>query len=152
MILKIKIKRSDFLSKVSHIENKSKIKDYIHLRYKQPELAACFFKKELFPLDYSLKTYQKDGIKWLLSKKGRLLADDMGLGKTAQSIVAATTLIRASAIKNVLIVCPRSLMQNWADELEIWAKSFKCYMVQSAVNHEELWKGIISHGHFFIIN
>ena len=149
---KIKIKYSDFLTKINLIENKSKIAEYIRKRYKQAELGACFFKKYLFPQHFTLKPYQKDGIEWLLNKKGRLLADDMGLGKTAQSIVAATSLIRKSAIKNVLVVCPRSLMQNWADELEIWAQSFKCYMVQSSVNREELWKGIISHGHFFIIN
>ena len=49
-------------------------------------------------------------------------------------------------------MCPRSLMQNWADEIRIWAQSFKCFVVSSEVNTEDLWKGIISYGHFFIIN
>ncbi len=150
--LKIKIRYSDLLTEISVLENKSKTKDYIRKRYKQNELSACFFKKNLYPEHFSLKPYQNDGINWLLKKRGRLLADDMGLGKTAQAIVASTLLIRKAQIKSVLIVCPRSLMQNWADELEVWAQSFKCYMVQSSANTEELWKGIISHGHFFIIN
>ena len=149
---KLKIKLSDFKTKTNFIESKSHIEEYIRKRFKQSELAACFFKKHLFPKDFSLKDYQIEGINWLLRKNGRLLADDMGLGKTAQSIVAASKLIRSTEIKNVLIVCPRSLMQNWADELEIWAQSFKCYVVHSEVNSERLWKGIISYGHFFIIN
>ena len=76
----------------------------------------------------------------------------MGLGKTAQSLVASTELIRKNKISNVLIVCPSSLMQNWADEINIWAKSFKGYQVRSQVNDDDLWKGIIGHGHFFIVN
>ena len=43
-------------------------------------------------------------------------------------------------------------MQNWSDEIKIWAQSFKCFVVYSEVNKEELWKGIASYGHFFIIN
>ena len=72
----IKIKYSDLLTKINLIENKSKIAEYIRKRYKQAELGACFFKKYFFPQDYTLKPYQKDGIEWLLNKKGRLLADD----------------------------------------------------------------------------
>ncbi len=152
MEISVNIKYSDFETEVMFLNNKTYINDYIKNRYKRDELSACFFKKKLFPENFILKPYQKEGIKWLKSKKGRLLADDMGLGKTAQSIVAATSLIRSGHIKNVLIVCPRSLMQNWSDEIKIWAKSFKCIVVYSEVNQEELWKGIASYGHFFIIN
>ena len=87
-----------------------------------------------YPENFKIKSYQEDGISWLMENNGRLLADDMGLGKTAQSLVAATNLIRSTEIKRVLIVCPRSLMQNWADEIQIWAQSFKCYVVSSEAN------------------
>ena len=64
----------------------------------------------------------------------------------------STNLIKKNKIKRVLIVCPSSLMQNWADELNIWAQSFKGYQVSASSNTDSLWKGIIKHGHFFIVN
>ena len=68
-----------------------------------------------------LKDYQKDGIDWLLKADGRIMADDMGLGKTLQSIAAATQLIVEGGVKNILIICPSSLVRNWSDEFSKWA-------------------------------
>jgi SNF2 family DNA or RNA helicase len=151
-LISLKIPQSFFATDVSFLKNKTKIRDYVIGRFSQNQLIAPFFKKSFYPANFKLKSYQKDGINWLKQAHGRLLADDMGLGKTAQSLVAATELFKSAEIERVLIVCPRSLMQNWADEIEIWAQSFKCYLVSSNVNSEKLWKGIIKHGHFFIIN
>jgi SNF2 family DNA or RNA helicase len=148
----IKISARDFNSKITYVKKKSKTRDYIIGRFTQNDLIAPMFKKSFFPDNFKIKSYQEEGISWLMEGNGRLLADDMGLGKTAQSLVAATSLIKAAKIKRVLIVCPRSLMQNWADEIQIWAQSFKSYVVSSEANSEKLWKGIIKHGHFFIIN
>lgn len=151
-LISLKIPQSFFTTDISFLKNKSKIRDYIIGRFSQNQLLAPFFKKSFYPDNFKLKNYQEDGINWLKQANGRLLADDMGLGKTAQSLVAATELFKSGEIERVLIVCPRSLMQNWADEIETWAQSFKCYLVSSNVNSEKLWKGIIKHGHFFIIN
>jgi SWI/SNF-related matrix-associated actin-dependent regulator 1 of chromatin subfamily A len=63
--------------------------------------------------------HQKDGVKFLLSNDGCLLADDMGLGKTYQSIIAA---LEAGA-ERVLIVCPSSVKINWEREIHY----FQCY-------------------------
>lgn len=63
--------------------------------------------------------HQKDGIKFLLSKRGCVLADDMGLGKTYQSIIAALE----SGAKKILIVCPSSVKINWEREIQY----FQCY-------------------------
>lgn len=57
--------------------------------------------------------HQKEGIKFLLSKQGCILADDMGLGKTYQSIIAALE----SGAEKILIVCPSSLKINWEREI-----------------------------------
>jgi len=59
-----------------------------------------------------LRDYQKAGINWLHFLRslsiGALLADDMGLGKTLQALCA---------IKGrTLVVCPTSVMHNWAME------------------------------------
>ncbi len=60
-----------------------------------------------------LRPYQVDGVSWLTflrdAELGALLADDMGLGKTLQTIAA----LRG----RVLVVCPRSVVHNWANEI-----------------------------------
>ncbi len=69
-----------------------------------------------------LRPYQKDGIAWLrfLECNGfcGILADEMGLGKTIQAL-AWLTLERRHPLyrgKPALIVCPTSLVENWAEE------------------------------------
>jgi hypothetical protein len=70
----------------------------------------------------TLRPYQERGVGWL-SFLGRLglgacLADDMGLGKTAQLIAA----LLADPIEGTtLVVCPVSVLGNWARELQRFA-------------------------------
>lgn len=59
---------------------------------------------------------QKDGIKFLLSKNGAILADQMGSGKTLQATVAALE----SGAKKILIVCPSSVKINWQREINYY--------------------------------
>ncbi len=60
----------------------------------------------------TLRPYQQQGVDWLRFLQraglGGILADDMGLGKTLQALCA----IDAPA----LVVCPTSVMHNWAKE------------------------------------
>lgn len=67
--------------------------------------------------DSILKPYQILGVKWLtlLAQSGLngILADDMGLGKTIQVIAYLEGQKRK---QQSLIVCPASLMYNWAEE------------------------------------
>jgi superfamily II DNA or RNA helicase len=64
-------------------------------------------------LNATLRHYQQDGVRWLSLLRhaglGAVLADDMGLGKTLQ---AACTLEG-----RCLVVCPTSVVYNWANEL-----------------------------------
>lgn len=60
-----------------------------------------------------LYQHQEEGIKFLLSRNGCILADDMGLGKSIQSIVAALE----SGAKKILVVCPSSTKINWEREI-----------------------------------
>ena len=57
--------------------------------------------------------HQKEGVKFLLSNKGCILADTMGLGKTYQSIIAALE----SGAEKILIVCPSAVKINWEREI-----------------------------------
>jgi superfamily II DNA or RNA helicase len=64
-------------------------------------------------LEATLRPYQRTGINWLAFLRaaglGAILADDMGLGKTLQALCA----LRG----RTLVVCPRSVLHNWAAEI-----------------------------------
>ncbi|MBI5036673.1 DEAD/DEAH box helicase [Candidatus Micrarchaeota archaeon] len=66
-----------------------------------------------------LRPYQKRGAGWLDflggMGLGALLADDMGLGKTVQ-VIAYATKLAGQGETPVLVVCPTSVITNWARE------------------------------------
>ena len=64
----------------------------------------------------SLYKHQEDGIKFLLSRNGCILADDMGLGKSMQSIIAALE----SGAEKILIVTTSSTKINWEREIKVF--------------------------------
>ena len=91
-----------------------------------------------------IKEHQKEGMQFLWREitaehedlQGCLLAQTMGLGKTMQVIALLVTLAEASKSPNskisnqvppalrtsrTLILCPPALLENWWDELLIWA-------------------------------
>lgn len=72
-----------------------------------------------------LRPYQKTGYRWLKTLEscgfGGILADEMGLGKTLQVITFLTTADRQTTGLPSLIVCPASLILNWAEECKRFA-------------------------------
>src|SRR5947199_3741234 len=86
----------------------------------QPPLENLFAGKQI-QLPFPAFKYQLEGIAFLMPRHSALLADEMGLGKTAQAILATRLLIQAGLARKVLIVCPKSLVFNWARELKLWA-------------------------------
>ncbi|MGN0847187.1 MAG: SNF2-related protein [Kiritimatiellia bacterium] len=79
---------------------------------------------DLGPLEGTLRPYQKEGVYWMrfLEKSGLsgLLADEMGLGKTLQTLtwISLARTDPEARGKPALVVCPTSLVQNWAAEAE----------------------------------
>ncbi len=69
-----------------------------------------------------LRSYQRNGLAWLnrLFKLGigGLLADDMGLGKTHQGLALLQAAIRDSKKCLMLVVCPASVVLNWAEKID----------------------------------
>ncbi|PAD81373.1 helicase SNF [Niallia circulans] len=86
-------------------------------------------------LNNVLKTYQKDGYKWLKTlaqyQFGGILADDMGLGKTLQSIafIQSELPVIRKAKQPVLVVCPSSLLYNWQREIMKFAPAIQCLIL-----------------------
>ncbi|KAG2734940.1 hypothetical protein G9P44_001154 [Scheffersomyces stipitis] len=81
-----------------------------------------------------LRPHQIAGVKFLYRctaglidarAKGCIMADEMGLGKTLQCIALMWTLLKQSprgkrTIEKCIIVCPSSLVRNWANEIIKW--------------------------------
>ena len=69
-------------------------------------------------LDVVLRPYQKHGVAWLRFLRdnhfGGVLADEMGLGKTLQVLTHLDSVGRQT--KPSLVICPTSLVFNWAAE------------------------------------
>jgi superfamily II DNA or RNA helicase len=75
-------------------------------RARRPDPDDCVFRQ--------LKPFQKDGVRFVIAHQGRaMIADDMGLGKTVQAIAVAH---HYRDEWPVLVVCPMSLLENWAKE------------------------------------
>ena len=84
-----------------------------------------------------LRPHQRDGVKFLFDcvsgqvqypdgkiRTGVILADDMGLGKTLQTLSLCYTLLQTPntdmKIGRIVVVCPCSLVGNWANEFDKW--------------------------------
>jgi len=75
--------------------------------------------------------YQIDGVKALISKTRFLLRDEPGLGKTAQLINACKVI----AARNVLVICPKSMVLTWRREINTWWPGTTDFTV---INHDKL--------------
>lgn len=64
-----------------------------------------------------LMLHQKEGIKFLQEHRRCILADEAGLGKTRQMLEAAKNHLK---YRNVLVICPTSVVMNWYDEAKKW--------------------------------
>lgn len=119
---KLVIKKDDFLSAlelnselykkdIANLDNIFKSNSHIKFTDKQKKF---------------LRSYQIDGVNFLERLKsngfGALLADDMGLGKTLQTI---TFLAQTKRNTCAFVVVPKSLLENWKNEVERFAPALK---------------------------
>ncbi|OXT11560.1 hypothetical protein B9K06_26290, partial [Bacillus sp. OG2] len=81
-----------------------------------------------------LRPHQREGMRFLYRctsglvdarAKGCIMADEMGLGKTLQCLTLMWTLLKQGprgkkTIEKCIVVCPSSLVRNWANEIDKW--------------------------------
>jgi SNF2 family DNA or RNA helicase len=134
--------------KIKIRKNQYTLLDLLQLDAPKPKLSTQKVQEFILPktIQATLRPYQELGVQWLWehhqNQLGACLADDMGLGKSLQCITlldfVKTTLPNASQEDNTptdlfsvvetqkaslqsLIVCPTSLVFNWANELDKFA-------------------------------
>lgn len=74
-----------------------------------------------------ISPYQHTGVKWLVQRetafgdvRGGFLCDEMGLGKTVQMIATMS----ANLMQRTLIIVPKSIVPQWADEIKNFSPTF----------------------------
>ena len=90
-------------------------------------------------LDEVLRPYQKEGVAWLAFLRtngfGGVLADEMGLGKTLQVLAHLAAAPRTKG-SPCLVVCPTSLVFNWAAEAARWTPRFEVLALHGPDRHD----------------
>lgn len=71
-------------------------------------------------LQGTLLPYQRAGVQYASRAKRTFIADEMGLGKTIQAIATVELANSSSSAYPAVVVCPPSLVLNWASEYEKW--------------------------------
>lgn len=104
-----------------------------------------------------LREHQRVGVQFLFDCMmglreyegfGCILADDMGLGKTLQAVAIIWTLLTQggpggkAACRKAVIVCPASLVKNWACEFDKWLHG-RCKYVAVAVSGAAAVRGTL---------
>jgi DNA repair and recombination RAD54-like protein len=102
-----------------------------------------------------LRPHQVEGVKFMYrcvtgmideKANGCIMADEMGLGKTLQCITLLWTLLKQSpdagksTMQKAIVVCPASLVKNWANELTKWlgANAITPFAIDGKASKEEL--------------
>jgi len=101
-------------------------------------------------LQASLRPYQRDGLSWLRFLErggyGGVLADEMGLGKTIQTLAWLQLERVDESVRDrpALIVCPTSLVDNWAAEAARFSPDLRVLTVTGTDRHQK-WAELNEH-------
>ncbi len=109
--------------------------------------------KKKYNFNYSPKTkpfsHQVEAIEYITDKVNIPLFDEQGLGKTKIVIEALCNNMSQGIIDGALIICKKSLIGNWKDEIE--AHSHLKNIVLRGTDNEKGLK-FMGYSHFYIIN
>lgn len=78
-----------------------------------------------FPKGRFLLPHQVNAFNWMWKAVrefgGGIVADDMGLGKTVEAIAWSKSALESGFVDRVLVVAPKSVLENWFFEWSSWA-------------------------------
>lgn len=80
---------------------------------------------------FKLRYYQAQGVCHILQMKQFVLGDDTGLGKTAMTIAAYSYLWTWDPTLPLIVVCPKSVILQWADEFDKFTTGVKVFCMPS---------------------
>lgn len=108
---------------------------FFQLEEKYEKLRSSQIIPDITPPDHLneiMRPYQVSGFQWLnyLNEVGwgGILADDMGLGKTIQTLSFIKYLQSQKEGFRALVVCPTTLMYNWANEVKKFTPDIEVYI------------------------
>lgn len=81
--------------------------------------------------DIPLLPYQRAGVKYAANARRCFIADDMGLGKTITAIATLEHVSETEESYPAVVVCPPTLVLNWAKEYEKWLPGRKVVMIRN---------------------
>ncbi len=97
-----------------------------------------------FSFSGELRSYQQAGRDWILRMTDHrfnvILADEMGLGKTIQLLSVLAARHRRGEPPS-LVICPASLVENWARECRRFVPDFRVAAPQGAAR-DEIWSSL----------
>lgn len=103
--------------------------------------------------NYSPKTkpypHQVEAIEYVTNRVNVSLFDEQGLGKTKIVIEALCNNMEQAIIDGALIICKKSLIENWKDEIETHSH-LKYIVLRGSANEKGL--KFMGYSHFYIIN
>lgn len=70
--------------------------------------------------DFNVNSYHWSGLRWALSAGKGIIAADVGLGKTGRALILNKLLRAHGLAKKPAIVVPKSVLANWAAEINNW--------------------------------
>lgn len=114
----------DALEPLAFIINNDVKVCYESMKYRREEVANIKQTESPYTGALPLYDFQKTGTAFLRALPAALLADAPGLGKTLQTIAALEDVPGPH-----LVLCPKSLIHNWKDEILKWRPDFKVVAV-----------------------
>lgn len=80
-----------------------------------------------------LRPYQLEAVRFARTRASSIIADDLGLGKTVTAIAAADP--------PVLVCCPLSVLDTWANELRDWRPDWQVHIIRNIKDWQEVDEG-----------
>jgi SNF2 family DNA or RNA helicase len=81
--------------------------------------------------EYNLRYYQIIGMLHMYMVKRFILGDDCGLGKSFETIAAYATIKNKIKDTKLMIICPSSVMYQWASEIDKFCVGITSQLVES---------------------